>query len=155
MSSRSSQVIGSVGRNRQDILPYYARLIGTLNPYMPDVGKDLIAVVGSLLFSLRPLCRRADFSMIQLDEEFRYLQRKRNVDLAETRSKVSFPDPLSTCSANAPLAYRICASSLNSPNSELRQFTLSSTSSRFSSTTFPVPTSTTSVLSSKDAVDSC
>ncbi|GAA5822482.1 hypothetical protein JCM5353_000523 [Sporobolomyces roseus] len=63
---RLVKVLGSVGRNRQDILPYYARLVGTLNPYMPDIGKDLIAV---------------------LDEEFRYLQRKRNVDLAETRSK--------------------------------------------------------------------
>ncbi|GAA5841601.1 hypothetical protein JCM3766R1_006786 [Sporobolomyces carnicolor] len=58
--------LGSVGRNRQDILPYYARLVGTLNHYMPDVGKELIAI---------------------LDEEFRYLQRKRNTDLAETRSK--------------------------------------------------------------------
>ncbi|GAA5999470.1 hypothetical protein JCM5350_005782 [Sporobolomyces pararoseus] len=63
---RLVKVLGSVSRNRQDILPYYARLVGTLNPYMPDVGKDLVAV---------------------LDEEFRYLQRKRNVDLAETRSK--------------------------------------------------------------------
>lgn len=41
------QVLGSVGRNRQDSLPYYARLVGTLNPYMPDIGKDLIAVVSS------------------------------------------------------------------------------------------------------------
>ncbi|GAA6012801.1 hypothetical protein JCM11491_002566 [Sporobolomyces phaffii] len=63
---RLVKVLGSVGRNRQDILPYYARLVGTLNPYMPDVGKELIGI---------------------LDEEFRYLQRKRNVDLAETRSK--------------------------------------------------------------------
>ncbi|GAA6063250.1 hypothetical protein JCM10212_003613 [Sporobolomyces blumeae] len=63
---RLVKVLGSVNRNRQDILPYYARLVGTLNPYMPDVGKDLVAL---------------------LDEEFRYLQRKRNVDLAETRSK--------------------------------------------------------------------
>ncbi|GAA5860718.1 hypothetical protein JCM1840_001941 [Sporobolomyces johnsonii] len=63
---RLVKALGSVSRNRQDILPYYARLVGTLNPYMPDVGKELVAL---------------------LEEEFRYLQRKRNVDLAETRSK--------------------------------------------------------------------
>lgn len=39
------QTLGSVSRNRQDILPYYSRLVGTLNPYMPDVGKELVALV--------------------------------------------------------------------------------------------------------------
>ncbi|GAA6010941.1 hypothetical protein JCM10207_004002 [Rhodosporidiobolus poonsookiae] len=63
---RLVKVLGSVSRNRQDILPYYARLVGTLNPFMPDVGKELVAL---------------------LEDEFRYLQRKRNVDLSETRSK--------------------------------------------------------------------
>ncbi|SCZ95077.1 BZ3500_MvSof-1268-A1-R1_Chr11-3g03587 [Microbotryum saponariae] len=58
--------LASINRNRQDLIPYYARLVGTLNPYMPDVGKELITI---------------------LEEEFRYLQRKRQVDLAETRSK--------------------------------------------------------------------
>ncbi|SCV73578.1 BQ2448_7504 [Microbotryum intermedium] len=58
--------LASVNRNRQDLLPYYARLVGTLNTYMPDIGKELITI---------------------LEEEFRYLQRKRQVDLAETRSK--------------------------------------------------------------------
>ncbi|GAA5853891.1 hypothetical protein JCM8547_007487, partial [Rhodosporidiobolus lusitaniae] len=63
---RLVKVLGSVNRNRQDILPYYSRLVGTLNPFMPEVGKELVAV---------------------LEDEFRYLQKKRNVDLAETRSK--------------------------------------------------------------------
>ncbi|GAA5985262.1 hypothetical protein JCM10908_002591 [Rhodotorula pacifica] len=63
---RLVKTLGSVSRNRQDILPYYARLVGTLNPYMPDVGKELVAL---------------------LEDEFRYLQRKRNADLAESRSK--------------------------------------------------------------------
>lgn len=43
------QTLGSVSRNRQDILPYYGRLVGTLNPYMPDVGKELVALVRSSL----------------------------------------------------------------------------------------------------------
>ncbi|BGP26942.1 regulatorof nonsense transcripts 2 [Rhodotorula toruloides] len=63
---RLVKTLGSVSRNRQDILPYYSRLVGTLNPYMPDVGKELIAL---------------------LEDEFRYLQRKKNADFAETRSK--------------------------------------------------------------------
>lgn len=40
-----AQFLGSVNRNRQDILPYYARLVGTLDPYMPDIGKELVALV--------------------------------------------------------------------------------------------------------------
>ncbi|KAG0661052.1 hypothetical protein C6P46_004159 [Rhodotorula mucilaginosa] len=63
---RLVKTLGSVSRNRQDILPYYGRLVGTLNPYMPDIGKELVAL---------------------LEDEFRYLQRKRNADLAESRSK--------------------------------------------------------------------
>ncbi|GAA5823590.1 hypothetical protein JCM3770_003517 [Rhodotorula araucariae] len=63
---RLVKTLGSVSRNRQDILPYYARLVGTLNPYMPDVGKELVAL---------------------LEEEFRYFQRKKQADLGESRSK--------------------------------------------------------------------
>lgn len=44
---RRLQFLGSVNRNRQDILPYYARLVGTLDPYMPDIGKELVALVSS------------------------------------------------------------------------------------------------------------
>lgn len=43
------QALGSVHRNRPDILPYYGRLVGTLNPYMPDIGKELVAVVSDRL----------------------------------------------------------------------------------------------------------
>ncbi|KAM0791783.1 hypothetical protein ACM66B_004046 [Microbotryomycetes sp. NB124-2] len=63
---RLVKTLAAVPRSRSDLLPYYARLVGTLNPYMPDVGKELVAI---------------------LEDEFRYLQKKKNVDLAETRSK--------------------------------------------------------------------
>jgi len=50
-------------------LPHYARLIATLNPYMPDVGSGVIEI---------------------LDEELRYLQRKKLVkELDSVRMKVS------------------------------------------------------------------
>ncbi|KAK4055012.1 mRNA decay protein [Microbotryomycetes sp. JL221] len=63
---RLVKTLAGVPRTRSDLLPYYARLVGTLNPYMPDVGKELVAI---------------------LEDEFRYLQKKKNVDLAETRAK--------------------------------------------------------------------
>ncbi|KAH0827963.1 ARM repeat-containing protein [Lanmaoa asiatica] len=55
-------------KNRTDLLPHYSRLVATLSKYMPDIGSELVAA---------------------LDEEFRYLQRKKNVvkELAETRIK--------------------------------------------------------------------
>ncbi|EJD02975.1 transcription factor [Fomitiporia mediterranea MF3/22] len=57
-----------VPKNRTDLLPHYSRLVATLHKYMPDVSADLIA---------------------SLEEEFRYLQRKKNVvkEFAETRQK--------------------------------------------------------------------
>ncbi|KAJ6587022.1 transcription factor [Mycena vulgaris] len=65
---RLVRFLGQVPKNRTDLLPHYARLVATLNKYMPDVGSDLVAV---------------------LDEEFRYLQRKKNVvkELSEVRLK--------------------------------------------------------------------
>lgn len=55
----------AVPKQRTDLLPHYGRLIATLNPYMPDVGKELVA---------------------SLEDEFKYLQRKKNVtELNETR----------------------------------------------------------------------
>lgn len=58
-------------KNRLDLLPYYARFVATLSKYMPDVGTELIAI---------------------LDEEFRYLQKKKKVvvELAESRLRVRF-----------------------------------------------------------------
>jgi regulator of nonsense transcripts 2 len=66
------QFLTQVPKNRTDLLPHYARLVATLNPYMPDIGTELVSA---------------------LDEEFRYLQRKKKVvvELAETRMKVSYP----------------------------------------------------------------
>lgn len=53
-------------RNRSDLIPYYARLIATLNPFFSEIGKGVID---------------------SLDEEFRYLQHKRTSDLADNRTK--------------------------------------------------------------------
>lgn len=83
----TAQTLGSVSRNRQDILPYYARLVGTLNPFMPDVGKELVALVR------RPATLAVETLSLtsmnaQLEDEFRYFQRKKQADLAESRSKV-------------------------------------------------------------------
>ncbi|KAL0956498.1 hypothetical protein HGRIS_002642 [Hohenbuehelia grisea] len=65
---RLVKFLAQVPKNRIDLLPHYSRLVATLNPYMPDVGTDLIAM---------------------LDDEFRYLQKKKNVvkELAEVRLK--------------------------------------------------------------------
>ncbi|RDB25023.1 Regulator of nonsense transcripts UPF2 [Hypsizygus marmoreus] len=65
---RLVRFLSQVPKNRTDLLPHYARLVATLNKYMPDIGTELVAI---------------------LDEEFRYLQRKKNVvkELAEVRLK--------------------------------------------------------------------
>ncbi|KAJ7188133.1 ARM repeat-containing protein [Mycena filopes] len=65
---RLVRFLGQVPKNRTDLLPHYSRLVATLNKYMSDVGTDLVAI---------------------LDEEFRYLQRKKNVvkELSEVRLK--------------------------------------------------------------------
>ncbi|TFK84735.1 transcription factor [Polyporus arcularius HHB13444] len=57
-----------IPKNRTDLLPHYSRLIAILNRYMPDIGTDIVAA---------------------LDDEFRYLQRKKNVvkELAEVRMR--------------------------------------------------------------------
>lgn len=56
----------AVPRSRSDIIPYYTRLIATLTRYMPDIGSGVLSV---------------------LDEEFRYIQKKRTADLFEARAK--------------------------------------------------------------------
>ncbi|KAJ3556426.1 hypothetical protein NM688_g2036 [Phlebia brevispora] len=55
-------------KSRLDVLPHYSRLIATLSKYMPDIGTEVVA---------------------NLDDEFRYLQRKKNVvkELSEVRRK--------------------------------------------------------------------
>lgn len=65
---RLIKFLGAVPKNRTDLLPHYARFVATLNKYMPDIGAELVAL---------------------LDEEFRYLQRKKNVvkELSEVRMK--------------------------------------------------------------------
>ncbi|CAO3671679.1 unnamed protein product [Umbelopsis ramanniana] len=56
----------SVPRTRVDLLPYYARLIATLNPYYPDIGEAILAT---------------------LEHEFKGLFRKKSADLLENRVK--------------------------------------------------------------------
>ncbi|KIJ67888.1 hypothetical protein HYDPIDRAFT_147949 [Hydnomerulius pinastri MD-312] len=65
---RLTKFLTTVPKNRTDLLPHYSRLVATLSKYMPDVGSELVT---------------------SLDEEFRYLQRKKNVvkELAEVRIK--------------------------------------------------------------------
>ncbi|KAH9170168.1 ARM repeat-containing protein [Lactarius sanguifluus] len=65
---RLVKFLTQVPKTRSDLLPHYSRLVATLNKYMPDVGTELVAA---------------------LDEEFRYLQRKKNVvmEFAEIRLK--------------------------------------------------------------------
>ena len=55
---RLVRFLGAVPKNRTDLLPHYARFVATLNPYMPDIATGLLEI---------------------LDEELRYLQRKRHV----------------------------------------------------------------------------
>lgn len=68
---RLVKFLAQVPKNRTDLIPYYSRLVATLNRYMPDIGAQLVSI---------------------LDEEFRYLQRKKNVvrELAEVRLKNIF-----------------------------------------------------------------
>ncbi|EPQ57610.1 ARM repeat-containing protein [Gloeophyllum trabeum ATCC 11539] len=65
---RLVKFLSQVPKNRTELLPHYSRLVATLNRYMPDVGTELVAI---------------------LDEEFRYLQRKKKVvkELHDVRVK--------------------------------------------------------------------
>ncbi|KAI0744950.1 ARM repeat-containing protein [Earliella scabrosa] len=65
---RLVKFMSQIPKNRTDLLPHYARLIAILNRYMPDIGSEVVA---------------------SLDEEFRYLQRKKNVvkELSEVRMR--------------------------------------------------------------------
>ncbi|KAI0031222.1 transcription factor [Vararia minispora EC-137] len=65
---RLVKFLTQVPKTRTDLLPHYSRFVATLNRYMPDIGSELVA---------------------SLDEEFRYLQRKKNVvkELADMRRK--------------------------------------------------------------------
>ncbi|KAK0212735.1 ARM repeat-containing protein [Desarmillaria ectypa] len=65
---RLVKFLSQVSKSRTDLLPHYSRLVATLNRYMPDIGSDLVSILG---------------------EEFRYLQRKKNVvkEFSEVRIK--------------------------------------------------------------------
>ncbi|KZT08499.1 transcription factor [Laetiporus sulphureus 93-53] len=65
---RLIKFMSQIPKSRSDLLPHYSRLIATLNKYMPDIGSEVVAM---------------------LDEEFRYLQRKKKVvkELTEVRLK--------------------------------------------------------------------
>ncbi|KAG8699751.1 hypothetical protein FRC09_006404 [Ceratobasidium sp. 395] len=70
---RLVKFLGQPPKNRTDILPYFARLVAILNPYMPDVGSELVTL---------------------LEDEFRYLQKKKKVvkELAPNRMKCNPPE---------------------------------------------------------------
>lgn len=40
--------LGQVPKNRVDLIPYYSRLVATLNKYLPDVGTELVSIVSHL-----------------------------------------------------------------------------------------------------------
>ncbi|WVQ73762.1 hypothetical protein IAR50_003342 [Cryptococcus sp. DSM 104548] len=64
---RLIKFLGEVPRQRTDLLPHYSRFIATLAPYMPDVAQGVLDI---------------------LDEELRYLQRKKLIrELDSTRLK--------------------------------------------------------------------
>lgn len=80
------QFLSQVPKNRLDLLPHYSRLVATLSKYMPDVAMELIASVSYTVEGFSDISKQSS----QLEEEFRYLQRKKNVvkELAESRQKV-------------------------------------------------------------------
>ncbi len=47
--NRLVKFIGAVPKNRTDLLPHYARLVATLERYMPDVGTGIIELVSIYL----------------------------------------------------------------------------------------------------------
>lgn len=63
---RLVKTLVSVQRQRLDLLPYYSRLIATLNQYFPDIGEMALAA---------------------LTYEFKGLQRRKTQDLLESRIK--------------------------------------------------------------------
>ncbi|RKP17864.1 ARM repeat-containing protein, partial [Rozella allomycis CSF55] len=68
-SNRSKLVkaIINVPRTRLDLLPYYSRLIATLNPYFPEIGQEIITY---------------------LDDTSRGIMRKNHPNILETKIKI-------------------------------------------------------------------
>lgn len=95
--------LASVPRHRTDVLSYYARLVATLNPYMPDVGKGIVDT---------------------LDEEFRWLQKKKTTELSESRVKNARFLAELTKFAVTPLhtifhCFKVCLDDFSGPNIEV------------------------------------
>lgn len=186
----SVQFLGAVPKNRSDLLPLYARFTSTLNAYMPDIGKGLIEIVriwvvylSDLFFTrirdvwtynmtdkLTPskyplICHSLLLILFpQLDEEFRYLQRKKLVkELAEVRSKVrssasSYQYPCSMLtypSLSLPFPRRISGTTLNLPSSKSLSLIRFSTCTKFSSMTSRTLMWNVRLCSWRGAVDSC
>ncbi|KAI9193580.1 armadillo-type protein [Polychytrium aggregatum] len=63
---RLAKVLVSVPRQRLDLLPYYARLIATVHPFMPDIASAVLE---------------------QLENDFQHFQRKKDQNLLEERVK--------------------------------------------------------------------
>lgn len=98
---RCYKFLGSVPKTRTDLLPHYARFAATLNKYMPDIGVGLVAI---------------------LDEEFKYLQRKKLVkELESVRIKnIRFYGELAKFKVAQPHTIlhvlQVCVSDLTGPN---------------------------------------
>ena len=64
--NRLIRVLQEVPRSRQDLLPTYSRLTATLSRYLPDIGKSVVE---------------------HLNKEFHSLQRRKEKDMSESRSR--------------------------------------------------------------------
>ncbi|EGG03325.1 uncharacterized protein MELLADRAFT_90304 [Melampsora larici-populina 98AG31] len=98
----------SVNKNRMDLLPYFARMTATLSKYMPDM-------LAGLLSGLKH----------QLEDEFRYLQRKKSAsqDFYALRSKnIRYISELTkfnlTPSHSILHCIKVCVDELTGPNIE-------------------------------------
>ncbi|KIP08451.1 hypothetical protein PHLGIDRAFT_23490 [Phlebiopsis gigantea 11061_1 CR5-6] len=101
---RLVKFMSQIPKGRLDVLPHYSRLIATLNKYMPELGAELVAI---------------------LDDEFRYLQRKKNVvkELADTRRKnVAFLSSLTKFKVVPPHVilhmFKVCLDDFSGSNIE-------------------------------------
>ncbi|KAH6571579.1 hypothetical protein BASA60_007103 [Batrachochytrium salamandrivorans] len=72
---RIIEALLGVSRQRLDLLPFYSRLIATLNPYMPDIGTTIIKELNRLFHSHQ---KRKDQMFIEEKIKIDILQRKKN-----------------------------------------------------------------------------
>lgn len=74
--------------NRVDLLPFYGRLVATLRPVAPEIASGLLAAVSRLIEEKKTNQTRLTRCFIQLEDDFRYLYKRKNVELRDRRTKV-------------------------------------------------------------------